>query len=164
MKHDPSGEREWRPLAQPDSNEPAQKAGYWYSLAAGAFCLAAMVAGGHMYLTGDESPSQPDNACNLRVGSGELRTGRVVRFLSAQEALDLVQVSQQLANGTLDPDYLTQQRVALDGGATVLVPHSMTVRLGDTVEFAGGHRATHLPCHYVPNLISRVIAPGAESR
>ncbi|MGA7323308.1 MAG: aspartyl protease family protein [Rhodomicrobium sp.] len=106
----------------------------------------------------------PKETCDLRAGTGERKTGRVIGFLSRGEALAMIQLTQRRTHGTISPDYLTQQRVRVqpipigDRRPTVLVPNNMRVQIGDTVEYINGHPASGLPCHYIPNLISRVLA------
>lgn len=153
---------EYTPQGQPEPLEPSPQQGdhaVWRNVAFGALGLAALLAGAQIYQSNPHK--EPDQVCNLRTGNGQILSGRVIRFLTPQQALALVERSQAHANGTIDPDYLTQQRAVLDIGKTVLVPHNMMVNIGDTVEFVGGHRAPHLPCHYIPNLISRVAVPAA---
>lgn len=107
-----------------------------------------------------EKPAEPP--CTLRTGGGERLSGRVIGFLSAEEAAAMIEFTQKKTHGTISPDYLGQRRVRVEDprGAlrTVLVPDHLTVHLGDVVEYTNGHRAPDLPCHYIPNLISRVIA------
>ncbi len=115
-------------------------------------------------LSAQEKPAEP--ACALRTGNGVRSSGRVIGFLSAEESAAMIEFTQKRMRGAISPDYVRQRRarVADVRGAlrTVLVPDHFTVRIGDIVEYANGHRAPGLPCHYIPNVISRVIASAAR--
>ena len=65
----------------------------------------------------------------------------------------------------INPDYLANPRslVHLDGSpdgsrSVYLVPNGVTVALGDHVQVAGGHVDASLPCHYIPNLVTKLDA------
>lgn len=90
---------------------------------------------------------------------------QVTGFVTRSQAMALVQVNQQEVHGFITPRYINNQRVnvavGLDGStqATVLVPQGMTVALGETVTFVGGHADPDRVCHYIPNLIVQAF-PG----
>jgi hypothetical protein len=114
------------------------------------------------------APAKPTPTCNMRSGTGERFSGRVLSFVSAEEAAAMIQFTQKKINGTISPDYVRQRRVrleALQGGLrpVVLVPDRMTVHPGDLVEYIDGHPAPGLPCHYIPNVISRVLTSAARN-
>jgi hypothetical protein len=83
--------------------------------------------------------------------------GVVVAFVSKQKAATLIMHTESLAHAQIDPDYVDNQRVVLrlSSGrrAVVLVPHDMTVTIGEAVTFTPGHASRGDKCLYVPNLI-----------
>jgi hypothetical protein len=91
--------------------------------------------------------------------------GEVVGILTPEQADNLLQRTQTQLGMTINPDYLPNVRslVHLDGGMqgsryVYLVPQGMNVRIGDRVEVIGGRIDPNLPCHYIPNLITRDLS------
>jgi hypothetical protein len=89
--------------------------------------------------------------------------GRVVSFIDHGTAMALIQMTQRNAGGLIDPDYVDNQRVAVQVGngmtRTVLVPKTMQVHIGDTIAWQEGYRNMNLPCNYVPSLITSDLGP-----
>jgi hypothetical protein len=160
----------------------------WRNVAIGACCLASVAVGvpllrahyqsvatippADVAAVGSAQAELAPRACGLKGPDvGQDLFGRVVAFVSAQQALETIKYTQVLAGGNISPDYLTQRRVLVEaasgfgvGRPTVIVPDGMTVRIRDTVEYTGAHRARGLPCHYIPNVISRVVASGVDQQ
>jgi hypothetical protein len=92
------------------------------------------------------------------------RQGHVLGQLTRDEANRVIQITQANRDMHISPDYVDNVRVFvhIDGtreGAwsVVLLPRGLTVQNGSRVEFAPGHLDPSRPCHYIPNLISRVL-------
>jgi hypothetical protein len=109
-----------------------------------------------------------NTSCGMKPGTHSPGgTGQVVGFLTPAEALNAIQRTETRAQANISPEYLTNLRTVIerDGPSgkvhdiIALVPASMTVKLGDQVAYDGLHSDPKLPCHYVPNLISRVLVP-----
>jgi hypothetical protein len=87
--------------------------------------------------------------------------GEVLYQLTKDQAERVRQASQVRRDRFASPEYLDNIRVQVrvDGWIswTVLVPYGLTVRVGDRVEFTPGHVDPSRPCHYIPNLLSRVL-------
>ncbi|MBY0380414.1 MAG: hypothetical protein K2W78_00615 [Xanthobacteraceae bacterium] len=95
--------------------------------------------------------------------AGRSGSGRVVGFLTIEQASRLLQNTQFTSRMAINPDYLANVRslVHLDGDqdgsrSVYLVPSGLTVKMGDHVQLAGGHVDLGLPCHYIPNLITKL--------
>jgi len=91
--------------------------------------------------------------------------GQVVGILTPEQADNLLQRTQTQLGMAINPDYLPNVRslVHLDGAVqgswyVYLVPQGMNVRIGDRVEVIGGRIDPNLPCHYIPNLITRDLS------
>jgi hypothetical protein len=91
--------------------------------------------------------------------------GHVVGFLTPEQAGNLLQRTQTELGMPINPDYLPNVRslVHLDGSAegsrsVYLVPQGMNVRIGDRVEVIAFRTDPSLPCHYIPNLITRDLS------
>jgi hypothetical protein len=119
-----------------------------------------------MPLVGIPSADQTNDAAschaNAAAFAGASGRGKIVGFLSPDQALKLLQNTQFSSRMAINPDFLTNLRslVHLEGSldgtqAVYLVPQGMNVRIGDNVEVVGGHVDPSLPCHYIPNLIVR---------
>ena len=121
---------------------------------------------------GNAQADPAPQACELKIPDvGQEVSGQVVRFLTTQEALAMIQINEAHLHGNVSPDYITQRRVSVEVGpagnkrvTTAIVPDGLAVRVGDTVQFINVHRARGLPCHYIPPLISRVVASEAGGR
>lgn len=94
--------------------------------------------------------------------AGSPRRGQVVGFLSTDQANTALQRTQANLGMEISPDYIGNVRslVHVDGAAQgartiYLVPKGTSVHIGDRVELIGGHVDPNLPCHYIPNLITR---------
>lgn len=79
----------------------------------------------------------------------------------------MLQRTQAQFQAKINPAYVSNLRAVISPDGVhrlfVLVPGGMTVKIGDQVEFAGAYRDASLPCHYVPNLIGKLIsAPNAD--
>ncbi len=97
-------------------------------------------------------------------GSQMSRQGQVLGQLTKDEANRMIQITQANRDRYISPDYVDNIRVFvhIDGtkeGAwsIVLLPRGVTVRNGSRVEFVRGHLDPSRPCHYIPNLVSRVL-------
>jgi hypothetical protein len=178
-----SREGPFKPLESRQSLWAANSA--WRNVAIGACCLASATVGvpllrahyqsvatmppADVAPVGNAQVEPAPQACALRSPDvGQDLSGRVAAFLTAQEALEMIQFNEANLHGNVSPDYLTQRRVRVEIGlagnrrfTTVIVPDGVSVQVGDTVKFIGVHRARGLPCHYIPPLISGIIAPEA---
>jgi hypothetical protein len=90
--------------------------------------------------------------------------GWVLRQLTKGEAGRAIQLTQANTDMDISPDYLDNMRVSVhvDGthegaSSVVLLPHGLTVRNGNRVEFVPSHLDPSRPCHYIPNLVSRLL-------
>lgn len=110
----------------------------------------------------EDSDSKVAAAChgNPAAFAGPSGPGRILGFLSADQATKLLQSTQFSSHMAVNPDYLANLRTVVhldnapEGYRTVyLVPQGMKVAIGDHVTVAGGRIDPSLPCHYVPNLI-----------
>ena len=87
--------------------------------------------------------------------------GQIVGFLTPDQTMHLLESTQRSAGMTINPNYVANVRalVKVDGGpdrVVALVPNGLIVHPGNRVEFAGGHVDPTLPCHYLPNLITKI--------
>jgi len=151
-----------------------QTAPAWRNLIIGAASLTAcaVVTPFWLHQTGDAvaagaatAAEAPQN-CPLQPGQPG-GSGKVVGFLTAGQAQDMMQRTQAQLQAKISPAYVSNLRAAItpDGvrRLVALVPAGMTVKIGDQVEFIGAYKDPTLPCHYVPNLISKLIsAPNAD--
>ncbi len=116
------------------------------------------------------STTPPNAQCNVDPGrflnsfGNHPVQGVVVGFLDPDAATRLLQTTQAKTHMTINPDYVSNPRalVHVDGSpeksrVVALVDKGLTVRIGDHVEFVGGH-ADAMPCHYIPNLIGRILS------
>jgi len=114
--------------------------------------------------------SEQAQVCNLDPGPflgpypNQTKQGQVVGFLREDQAMRLLQTTQANTRMAINPDYVNNLRalVHVDGSLegskfVVLVPQGLSVRPGSRIEFVGGHADPALPCHYVPNLIDRLL-------
>ena len=90
--------------------------------------------------------------------------GQIVGFLTPDQATHLLENTQFNARISINPNYMTNMRalVHVDGSpegsrVVALVSKDLTVQPGKRVEFVGGHVDPTLPCHYIPNLITRLL-------
>lgn len=167
MADNSPNDQKWFPEGQPQELEhPGPELSLaWRNAAIGACCLTVIIVGVQIFRANFEGSlrNEPAQTCHLRSGSGQLITGRVTSFLPPQDALNTIEFTQGQTSATISPDYIAQRRVRVEvpsqGGRrpTVLIPDGMAVQVGDTVEFVSGHKAPGLPCHYIPNLIGRVV-------
>lgn len=164
MTQDPAGQQEWPPQAQPELLEPPPRVGWRYAAVGACVSLAALIGGAQLYRNGSQT-EQADRTCNLRTGNGEIKSGRVIAILNPQESLASIPHSENVVNGSINPDYMTQQRVQIlrtPDGVKKLVAIPDTMRLpnvGEVVYYIRGHRSPGLPCHYTPNLAFKVEPP-----
>jgi hypothetical protein len=92
--------------------------------------------------------------------------GRVARILSVEEATSSLRADEIRFKADIVAKYLVFTRVVVErdiGGhqsstSIIVVPWDTLVRVGDTVEYSGAHTDPDMQCHYVPSLITRVIA------
>lgn len=82
----------------------------------------------------------------------------VLGFWTPAQAQAAMIITQRMAQGPIDPAYVTQLRVLVrveQNGRRVgaLVPAGMDVQIGQRVTFISAHLSPNLPCHYIPNLI-----------
>ena len=102
--------------------------------------------------------------CQLRSSDtlGHPEKGTIIGFMTTDQALASIQLTQQRAGGSIDPAYIsnTRVRVRVEGRrriSGVLVPENMQVHIGEHVTFITAHRNKALPCNYIPNLITNPI-------
>ena len=91
-------------------------------------------------------------------------TGRVTRFVSADEAASRIRRVEADLGAQISPSFVSLNRVVVekypqgDGWSTMaVVPQDMAVKIGDLVELNGRYRDQSLPCHFVPWTINRVV-------
>ena len=109
------------------------------------------------------APAPDETACGYRGGGGGGGQGRVVGFLSRDQAARMVALTQQRARAKINPDYVSNVRavIMVPNGRRiiVLVPSSMAVKPGDRVAFTSGRRDWSMACGYIPNLIIGLLQP-----
>lgn len=172
---------DWMPEPEPTLQPSAQAlpdvdfhlwrdAPAWRNLVLSAIALTAGLLALPLVATAPEvegQATQDMGACQVNATSfsGASGSGEVVGFLSTDQALRLMQSTQFTSHLAINPDYVANVRslVHLNGSIegsrfVYLVPKDMTVRIGYHVDVAGGHLDPSLPCHYMPNLITR-LAP-----
>jgi regulator of extracellular matrix RemA (YlzA/DUF370 family) len=153
----------------------------WRNLVIGAACLTAftvatpflsrtneLVREGGKIATEPQTTVEPQSSCPLK--PGQIFTGnagKVVGFLSPEQALDLMQRAEAQLHAKLNPAFLKNPRAVITPDGTqlrlvALVPATVTVNIGDQVVYNGAYKDPGLPCHYMPNLISNVISPAAS--
>jgi hypothetical protein len=166
-----AGRMQFRPQAEPQAEAQqglwANAAGFrWLVAGAGGMSVAAAA----VFLVASRPATQePQNAlpaCNAKSDLWPLHAtpmggGAAVRFLSPQEAANLLQTTQARAGMAINPNYLANRRavIRVNGGpagrtVVALVPLGMDIRPGDQVDRQRGYVDSSLPCHYVPNLIA----------
>ena len=76
----------------------------------------------------------------------------------------MIQMTQANLDMYISPAYVENIRVMVhvDGTAPnawvgVLLPRGMSVRTGDHIEYIFVHLDPARPCHYIPNLASRLL-------
>jgi hypothetical protein len=124
------------------------------------------LAGRDVEETIDKSP-QIQCGANAKTAAGSLRPpsrGWVLFHLTKDEASRGIQVTQARNGMHISPDYLDYIRVSVhvdgtrEGASTlVLLPRGLTVQNGRRVEFVPAHLDPSRPCHYIPNLVSRLL-------
>ena len=154
----------WRNyLARPDFRL-WRNAPIWRNLLLSAVGISAAFTALPLLDRGSDQWVKAANECQTKTVpfTHPLRTGQVVGFLSADDAMRLLQQTQRMA---INPDYLSNARSlvhrdgSLEGSRNVyLVPQGMNVRIGDRVEIIDGRIDPSLPCHYLPNLIIRDLS------
>lgn len=138
----------------------------WRNLMIGASALSAAL----VVMPWALPPAGERPACNADPGMAlggaphQAFRGDVAGFLTQDQALRLLEQTQAHAGMSINPEYIDNVRalVHIEGrppGArsVALVPKGLTVQIGTRVEFIGGYVDPMLPCHYVPNLIARVL-------
>ncbi len=90
--------------------------------------------------------------------------GQVLRLLTRDEALKAIQKTQFIYDMHINPNYVYNVRAAIHVDDAfehpvgfVLLPLGISARVGDRVEFVTAHPDPSMPCHYIPNLVSRVL-------
>jgi hypothetical protein len=78
--------------------------------------------------------------------------------------MNAMQMNQSRYDMRINPNYIRNVRVAVQVGNAqerplllALLPPGMSAQVGDHVEFLTGHPDQSMPCHYIPNLVSRVL-------
>ena len=92
------------------------------------------------------------------------RRATVLGHATAAQAAQMIQITQALMDMPISGRYVANARVFLhidgtpDGASrAALLPAGLSARTGDRVEFTPHHLDPASPCHYIPNLISRVL-------
>lgn len=108
------------------------------------------------------APACNSSASGLPRRPRPLGGGVVVRFLSPEEAANLLRITEARLGMTIDPDYSLNKRAVVRRGVgpaaptiVALVPLGMDVQVGDPVDMQGFQLDPSLPCHYIPNLVAR---------
>jgi hypothetical protein len=104
------------------------------------------------------------NARITTVSVPSLIQARVLGFLTKDQAARVTSSTDANADFFTSPDYLNNIRIAVhvDGrpeGARkiVLLPPGLSVQIGDHIEYLLSHLDPSMPCHRIPNLVSRVL-------
>jgi hypothetical protein len=91
-------------------------------------------------------------------------TGRVVRFVSAGEALSRTERVEADLGAKISPSYVALGHVVVekyppgdDWSTMAAVPEGIGVKIGDLVDLDSRHRDQSLPCHFIPWTINRVV-------
>jgi len=106
--------------------------------------------------------AEAQSSCPLRPGPlSAAGAGKVVGFMPPEQALELTHRTEAERQAKLNPAYINNARVFVrpDGSPmrfVVIVQATMTVKIGDQVEFGSAFRDSSLPCHYLPPLISQI--------
>jgi hypothetical protein len=92
-----------------------------------------------------------------------LRRGQVWRELTEADKSRLKDISEARRDLFISPGYIDHSAVAVvvEGSrfrAAVSLPAGLTARSGDRIEFLTGHLDPAQPCHFIPNLATRVLA------
>jgi hypothetical protein len=95
-------------------------------------------------------------------GSPQPLSGWVVEHLTTDEARRRIEMTEINSQMSISPDYLDNVRVIVRVDGTqrrpvVLLPRRLTVEDGRRVEFVPSHLDPSRPCHYIPNLVSRLL-------
>jgi hypothetical protein len=153
----------------------------WRNLVVGAACLTALAvatpffdrssapAAGELAKESGKTAPEPQSSCPLKPGLlSPAGAGKVVGFMSSEQALDLTQRTEAERQAKLNPAYINNLRVFVrsDGSPMrfiAIVPATMTVKIGDQVEFGGAYRDPSLPCHYMPPLTAKIAGPAAPA-
>jgi hypothetical protein len=92
------------------------------------------------------------------------RQGTVLGRASAAQAAQMIQNTQAQMDMPISARYVANARVFvhIDGTperawSAALLPAGLSARTGDRVQFTPNHLDPASPCHYIPNLISRVF-------
>jgi len=92
---------------------------------------------------------------------GQTLRGQVLRQMTKDQVDRLFQRMQALRDLLVSPDYLDNVGVVFrdEQGVSwsVLVPHGLTVSVGDRIEVAAARLDPSRTCHYIPGLVSRVL-------
>lgn len=104
--------------------------------------------------------------CNMRqedIAPRLIGLGKIIGFEDHALSLARIQLTEANVGGTIDPDYVENQRVTVrrnNGQVGVfIVPKGMSVQVGDRVTLQNGYRNTALPCNYKPVQIASDIGP-----
>lgn len=153
----------------------------WRNLVLGAAGLTALAvatpffsgssapAAGELAKEAGKTTPEPQSSCPLKPGLlSPAGAGKVVGFMSSEQALDLTQRTEAERQAKLNPAYINNLRVFVrpDGSPmrfVAIVPATTTVKIGDQVEFGGAYRDPSLPCHYMPPLISKIAGLAAPA-
>ncbi len=92
------------------------------------------------------------------------RQGTVLGRASAAQAAQMIQNTQAQMDMPISARYVANARVFVHVDGTpdrawsaALLPAGLSARTGDRVQFTPNHLDPASPCHYIPNLISRVF-------
>jgi hypothetical protein len=151
---------------QPDGPGRASRGLSWWLVAAailvGGSAAALVTTGANIR---NAATARDGASCRLTNVWSADASGRIVRFLSNDEAAAMLQRTEESMGGKISPLYATYRAaVVMDRTVSgqhrvgVRIPTDMDVKVGDDVFFKAGHRDQTLPCNYVPNV---VVGPSA---
>jgi len=154
----------------------------WRGLTVGACCLiSAAIAAPYVLQrpTAATAELSADNVAALQTANPARKdcgvkpnallspngAGRIVGFISNEQARKIVQTNEELFHATASPNYVLNQRVFVrrsDGSSdhpvvVALLPN-MSANIGDHVEWRGAFADPTLPCHFAPPLAVSVSA------
>jgi len=96
--------------------------------------------------------------------AASIKRGEVLGPMTRDQALRVMEMTQARTDMSISPAYIENARifVHVDGSApsswvVVLLPRGMSVQTGDRIEYFFYHLDPARPCHYIPNLASRVL-------
>jgi hypothetical protein len=159
-EHQPEFSRRPEPETRPGTRYSLWRdAPAWRNLFIGAVFFTAL---GLVIPAFDLGSAVTRAGCNLKPGPLSIGgTGKVVGFVPHEQALAVLHGTEERLHAKVSPNYLHNVRVVVEPyHYSIGVPDSITVNIGDRVDWNGRYTDETMPCNWVPPLISRVINTG----